>query len=85
MRLMIKVLSRFGFASATRPQLESTPEDLAAINAVVVEMTEGFNKHDAVAASRVYTSDAEFTNVLGMTAKGAAEIEKFSRQASGLG
>ena len=50
---------------------------MTAINAVIVEMTEGFNKHDAVAASRMYTSDAEFTNVAGMTAKGAAEIEKF--------
>jgi uncharacterized protein (TIGR02246 family) len=50
---------------------------LAAINAVVVEMTEGFNKRDAVAVSRLYTSDAEFTNVLGMTAKVTAEIEKF--------
>jgi uncharacterized protein (TIGR02246 family) len=46
---------------------------MTAINAVIVEMTEEFNKHDAVAASRMYTSDAEFTNV----AKGAAEIEKF--------
>ena len=50
---------------------------MTAINAVIVEMTEGLNKHDAVAASRMYTSDAEFTNVAGMTAKGAAEIEKF--------
>jgi uncharacterized protein (TIGR02246 family) len=31
----------------------------------------------AVAVSRLYTSGAEFTNVLGMTANGAAEIEKF--------
>ena len=60
----------------TRTQLQGTPEDMTAINAVIVEMTEGFNKHDAVAASRMYTSDAEFTNVAGMT-KGAAEIEKF--------
>jgi uncharacterized protein (TIGR02246 family) len=72
MQLVTKAISFFGFAKAA-----GTPEDLAAINAVVVEMTEGFNKHDAVAVSRVYTLDAEFTNVLGMTAKGAAEIEKF--------
>ena len=70
MQLMTKAISFFGF-----PRAAGTPEDLAAINAVVVEMTEGFNKHDAVAVSRVYTLDAEFTNVLGMTVKGAAEIE----------
>ena len=80
MQLMTKAISFFGFAKAA-----GTPEDLAAINAVVVEMTEGFNKHDAVAVSRVYTLDAEFTNVLGMTAKGAAASRSFSRQASGLG
>jgi uncharacterized protein (TIGR02246 family) len=72
MQLMTKATSFFGFAKAA-----GTPEDVAAINAVVAEMTEGFNKHDAVAVSRVYTLDAEFTNVLGMTVKGAAEIEKF--------
>lgn len=77
MQLMTKAIACFGFAKAARAQLQGTPEDLAAINAVVVEMTEGFNKRDAVTVSRLYTSDAEFTNVLGMTAKGTAEIEKF--------
>ena len=55
---------------------------MTAINAVIVEMTEGFNKHDAVAASRMHTSDAEFTNVAGMTAKGAASDHS---QAEGRG
>jgi uncharacterized protein (TIGR02246 family) len=70
MQLITKAMARFGFGAGT-------PGDLAAINAVVAEMTEGFNKRDAVAVSRLYTSDAEFTNVLGMRVKGAAEIEKF--------
>ena len=74
MQLVTKAIACFGFAKAARAQLQGPPEDLAAINAVVVEMTEGFNKRDAVAVSRLYTSDAEFTNVLGMTAKGTAEI-----------
>ena len=60
MQLVTKAIACFGFAK----QLQGTPEDLAAINAVVVEMTEGFNKRDAVAVSGLYTSDAEFTNVL---------------------
>jgi uncharacterized protein (TIGR02246 family) len=75
--VLASAIACFGFATASRAQFQGAPEDVAAINAVIVEMTEGFNKHDAVAASRMYTSDAEFTNVAGRTAKGAAEIEKF--------
>ena len=43
MQLMTKAIAFFGFAKAARAQLQGTPEDSAAINAVVVEMTEGFN------------------------------------------
>jgi uncharacterized protein (TIGR02246 family) len=56
---------------------QAAPEDEAAIKAVIVEMTEAFNKHDAVASSRMYTADADFTNIAGMQAKGAVGIEKF--------
>ena len=84
MQLMTKVIACFGFAKAARAQLQGTPEDLAAINAVVVEVTEGFNKRDAVAVSGLYTSDAEFTNVLGMTAKGTGWLRGTqSTQSSG--
>jgi uncharacterized protein (TIGR02246 family) len=67
----------FGFATASRAQILGAPQDVVAIEAVIAEMTDAFNKHDAVAASRMYTPDAEFTNVAGRTAKGSAEIEKF--------
>jgi hypothetical protein len=43
MQLMTKAIAFFGFAKAARAQLQGTPEDSAAINAVVVEMTEGFS------------------------------------------
>ena len=39
-------------------------------------MTDGFNKHDAVAATEMYTSDADFVNVRGDKYTGAAEIRQ---------
>src|SRR3954449_3058585 len=41
------------------------PEDVEAIKRVIVEMTEAFNKHDATAATRMYTPDADFVSVRG--------------------
>jgi uncharacterized protein (TIGR02246 family) len=67
----------FALAITSRAQVRAAPEDDAAISAVIVEMTEAFNRHDAVGSSRMYTPDADFTNVAGMQAKGAAGIETF--------
>jgi uncharacterized protein (TIGR02246 family) len=39
-------------------------------------MTEGFNSHDAKAASRMYTADADFVTVRGERAKGAGALER---------
>jgi len=66
-------------ASATQGFAQSigSSEDETAIRSVVVDMTNGFNNHDPVAASRMYSEDADFTNVAGRQAKGEAEIEKF--------
>jgi len=75
--LLVCAIFSFGFAIASRGQVQVAPEDESAIRAVIVEMTEGFNKHDAVASSRMYTADADFTNVAGMQAEGVVEIEKF--------
>jgi uncharacterized protein (TIGR02246 family) len=50
--------------------------DEAMIRGVISEMTEGFNKHDAKAASRMYTTDADFVTVRGDYAKGSDQIEK---------
>jgi hypothetical protein len=40
-------------------------EDEAAIREVIVEMTDSFNKHDPVAATRMYSADADFTQCRG--------------------
>jgi uncharacterized protein (TIGR02246 family) len=68
----VLVAASQGFAQAN-----GNGEDEIAIRSVIVEMTTGFNSHDPVAASRMYSEDADFTNVAGRQAKGAAEIEKF--------
>jgi uncharacterized protein (TIGR02246 family) len=57
-------------------QSSSGREDEEAIKKVIMEMTEGFNKHDAKAATRMYTPDADLITVRGERYKGAAEMEK---------
>jgi uncharacterized protein (TIGR02246 family) len=51
-------------------------EDEDAIMKVIVQTTEAFNKHDAVAFARFYTSDADLVTVRGEWMKGGAEIER---------
>jgi uncharacterized protein (TIGR02246 family) len=51
-------------------------QDEAAIKRVVSEMTQGFNSHDAEAATRMYTDDADFVSVRGEVAKGRGEIRQ---------
>lgn len=53
-----------------------SPEDVDAIKKVIVEMTEGFNKHDAIAATRMYTPDADFVSVRGEMGIGRDRAEK---------
>ena len=51
-------------------------KDEEAIRNVILQMTEGFNKHDAKAATQMYTSDADFVNVRGDKYTGAEEIQQ---------
>ena len=53
-----------------------SPEDIDAIKRVVAEMTEAFNKHDAAAATRMYTPDADFVSVRGEIGRGRDRAEK---------
>ena len=39
-------------------------------------MTEGFNRHDAKAASQMYTADADFVTAAVKRAKGAGALER---------
>ena len=57
-------------------QPSSDRQDEEAIRKVIMETTEGFNKHDVKAATRMYALDADFVTVRGEAYKGAAEIER---------
>jgi uncharacterized protein (TIGR02246 family) len=50
--------------------------DEAAIRGIVAEMTDGFNRHDAKAATRMYAADADFVSVRREAAAGSREIEE---------
>jgi ketosteroid isomerase-like protein len=52
---------------------QNSPKDEELIRNVIAEMTEGFNKHDAKAASQMYTVDADFVTARGDRAKGASD------------
>lgn len=50
-------------------------EDEEAIKSLMVEMTNGFNNHDAKAATRMYAPDGDFVSVRGEAANGAADVK----------
>jgi uncharacterized protein (TIGR02246 family) len=47
-----------------------------AVTAVIVAMTEAFNRHDVTAWTRLATPDAQLVTVRGESMNGVAEIEK---------
>jgi uncharacterized protein (TIGR02246 family) len=65
-----------GFSLQSAAPAQNSQSDEAAIRRAIVEMTDAFNQHDAVAATRMYTPDADFVSVRGDKAKGRAEVEK---------
>jgi uncharacterized protein (TIGR02246 family) len=64
------------YAMIGNAQPPSGRENEEAIQKIIVETTAGFNAHDAQAATRMYTADADFVTVMGEKYKGAAEIEQ---------
>src|SRR5689334_17594728 len=64
------------FTLSTPSSAQNNAKDEETIRNIIVEMTEGFNEHDAKAASQMYTVDADFVTVRGERAKGASEIER---------
>jgi uncharacterized protein (TIGR02246 family) len=51
--------------------------DEDAIRGVLANFVEAWNKHDAKAFSMAFAEDADFTNVVGRTARGRKEVEAF--------
>jgi uncharacterized protein (TIGR02246 family) len=69
------------FVSSYAPSQTPTPSNRAqdenGIRQVLASSANAWNRHDAKAFSMVFAEDADFTNVVGMTAHGRAEIERF--------
>lgn len=57
-------------------QALGTPADEDAIRKVIVQMTDGFNAHDAKASTSMYTADADLITVRGERFRGTTEFEK---------
>jgi uncharacterized protein (TIGR02246 family) len=51
--------------------------DEQAIRSVMDSFMDAWNHHDAKAWTAVFTDDADFTNVLGVSASGRSDIEQF--------
>ena len=64
------------FMTMSCKQNSNQGKDEEAIRNVILQMTEGFNKHDAKAATQMYTYNADFVNVRGDKYTGAEEIEQ---------
>ena len=73
------IASAYSLGQATGGERESTAnaKDEEEIQKVLAQQAEAWNRHDAKAFSMVFAEDADFTNVVGMSAHGRAEIEKF--------
>ncbi len=72
------VLATLAFSQTTNRDAKFTEsKNGAEIEKVLANFTEAWNKHDAKAFSMVFAEDADLTNVVGPSAHGRAEVEKF--------
>jgi uncharacterized protein (TIGR02246 family) len=67
-------LLQVGVNAQGQPLGTSADEEL--VRKVIVQMTEGFNAHDANASTIMYTADADLVTVRGERFRGTAEFEK---------
>jgi uncharacterized protein (TIGR02246 family) len=75
-RIAASIVLAVCLAASTVARAQGTAEDEQAIRQVITEMTEGFNRHDAQASTRMYTSDADLITVRGERFRGTQEFEK---------
>ena len=73
--ICVSALLGLAIASAQSQSIGSWADE-EAIRKVVIEMTEGFNAHDAKASTSMYTADADLITVRGERFRGTAEFEK---------
>jgi uncharacterized protein (TIGR02246 family) len=64
-------------ATAQVPSPNARDADRAAIDIILERFLEAWNTHDAHAFALAFTEDADFTNVVGMSAHGREKVESF--------
>jgi uncharacterized protein (TIGR02246 family) len=64
-------------AAAQVPSPDAQDADRAAIEITLERFLEAWNTHDAHAFSLVFTEDADFTNVMGVSVHGRENVESF--------
>ena len=62
---------------SAEPKATDPAGDEINIRKVLKRFAEAWNRHDAEAFSLAFAEDADFTNVLGMSAHGRTEVAKF--------
>jgi uncharacterized protein (TIGR02246 family) len=85
MKSLVKLLCALmvTMVCATEPAMSAEPKATGPageeinIRNVLKGFAESWNRHDAEAFSMAFAEDADFTNVLGMSAHGRTEIAKF--------
>lgn len=70
------IAATVGASSPGAAQAQDPRPDEEAIRGAIAEMTDGFNRHDAAAATRMYAPDADVVGVRGERARGRAEAER---------
>jgi uncharacterized protein (TIGR02246 family) len=77
--LLLTLISTYAPAQTTPNELTPSSRELEEkrIKELLTSSVDAWNHHDANAFSMVFAEDADFTNVLGRSAHGRTEIEKF--------
>ncbi len=74
--LRIAMLCLLLLPTMARAQVDSAA-DQQAIRTVMDRLDDAWNRHDATAFAAVFAEDADFTNVLGISASGRSNIDQF--------
>jgi uncharacterized protein (TIGR02246 family) len=77
MKYLFSSIIYLSLSSITSGQTAQMVKDAESILNLLSDLSKAWNMHDAKAFSMLFSEDADFTNVRGMSAHGRSEIEKF--------
>jgi|SRR5450432_442733 uncharacterized protein (TIGR02246 family) len=80
MKNLFILLFSLGISASSIGQTAQMVQDSQDIQTLLDNMAKAWNMHDAAAFSIGFSEDADFTNVVGMSAHGRDSIEKFHKK-----